>query len=94
MNERAPFTPEDLYELGELFALADRVVPMRDVAKGDTGPGTIGLRHDVDDNAGSLDTALRLGEWEFERGIASVRFVNLCRGYRHGSSRFRSRHMG
>ena len=75
MNERAPFTPEDLYELGELFALADRVVPMRDVAKGDTGPGTIGLRHDVDDNAGSLDTALRLGEWEFERGIASTYYL-------------------
>ena len=35
-----------------LFSLADRVVPMRDIHKGDTNPRTIGLRHDVDDNTG------------------------------------------
>lgn len=75
MNERAPFTPEDLDELGAFFSIADRVVPMRDVAKGDTSPRTIALRHDVDDNVGSLDTALRLGEWEFERGISSTFYL-------------------
>jgi hypothetical protein len=75
VNARAPFTPEDLDELGAFFALADRVVPMRDVAKGDTGERVIGLRHDVDDNAGSLATALRLGEWEFERGISSTFYL-------------------
>lgn len=75
MNGRAPFTPGDLDELGAFFAIADRVVPMRDVAKGDTSSRTIGLRHDVDDNAGSLETAARLGEWEFERGISSSYYL-------------------
>lgn len=48
---------------------------MYDVARGDTSAGVIGLRHDVDDNAGSLDTAMRLAEWEFERGYSSTYFL-------------------
>lgn len=48
---------------------------MYDVARGDTGPGVIGLRHDVDDNEGSLDTAVRMAEWEFEHGFASTYFL-------------------
>lgn len=75
MNPRAPFTPADLDELGAFLGRADRVVPMRDIAKGDTGPRTIGLRHDVDDNPGSLDTALRLSEWEFDRAISSTYYL-------------------
>lgn len=48
---------------------------MYDVARGDTSPGVIGLRHDVDDNQGSLDTALRMAEWEFEHGYSSTYYL-------------------
>lgn len=48
---------------------------MRDVFKGDTGPRVIGLRHDVDDNVGSFDTALRMAEWECEHGYSSTYFL-------------------
>lgn len=48
---------------------------MRDVFKGDTGPNVIGLRHDVDDNAGSFHTALHMAEWEFEHGYSSTYFL-------------------
>ena len=76
MNERAPFFASDLEELHErLYQQADRVVPMRDIWKGDIGPRVIGLRHDVDDNPGSLDTALRMAEWEFDHGYSSTYFL-------------------
>jgi hypothetical protein len=48
---------------------------MHDVYKGDTGARVIGLRHDVDDNAGSFDTALRMAEWEFEHGYSSTYYL-------------------
>jgi hypothetical protein len=35
----------------------------------------LGLRHDVDDNRGSFHTALRMAEWEFERGYSSTYFL-------------------
>lgn len=76
MRESEPFQPDDLEELHtELFSHADRVVPMFDVARGDIGARTIGLRHDVDDNEGSLETAVRLAEWEFEHGYSSTYFL-------------------
>ena len=76
MRVEAPFLPDDLEELHtELFSRADRVVPMRDVFKGDTGANVIGLRHDVDDNPGSFDTALRMAEWEMEHGYSSTYFL-------------------
>lgn len=76
MNTAAPFFASDLEELdARLLSRADRVVPMYDVARGDTGPGTIGLRHDVDDNEGSLETTVRLAEWEFSRGYSSTYFL-------------------
>jgi len=76
MNPAAPFTRADLEELHtELFSRADRVVPMRDVFKGDTGERVIGLRHDVDDNSGSFDTALRMAEWECDHGYSSTYFL-------------------
>ena len=59
----------------ELFSLADRVVPMRDIAKGDIGRRVIGLRHDVDDNHGSFETALKMAEWEFHNGISSTYYL-------------------
>lgn len=76
MNPTAPFTASDLLELHtSLLSQADRVVPMHDVARGDTGPGVIGLRHDVDDNPGSLDTAMHMAQWEFEHGYSSTYFL-------------------
>lgn len=76
MNTQAPFLPADLEELhARLYAQADRVVPMHDISKGDVGRKVIGLRHDVDDNKGSFDTALRMAEWEMERGISSTWFL-------------------
>lgn len=69
------FLREDLYELGDLYARAAAVVPMREIAAGATDPSIIGLRHDVDDNHGSLDTAMRLAEWESERGYHSTYFL-------------------
>lgn len=76
MNESSPFLASDLEELdARLLSQADRVVPMRDVFKGDTGARVVGLRHDVDDNPGAFDTALRLAEWEFEHGYSSTYFL-------------------
>jgi len=76
VNLRAPFTPADLEALdGRLLSRAERVVPLRDVFKGDTGAGVIGLRHDVDDNPQSFETALAFAEWEFERGYSSTFFL-------------------
>ena len=76
MNEHAPFTASDLEELdARLLSKAARVVPMYDVARGDTAANVIGLRHDVDDNAGSLDTALALAQWEFEHGYSSTFYL-------------------
>jgi hypothetical protein len=72
----APFRYEDLVELDvRLLSRADRVVSMRDIANGDIGRGVIALRHDVDDNAGSLDTALAMAEWECRRGYRSTYFL-------------------
>jgi hypothetical protein len=76
VNPQSPFLASDLEELdARLLSQAERVVPMRDVFKGDTGPNVIGLRHDVDDNDGSFGTALRLAQWEFERGYSSTYFL-------------------
>ncbi len=76
MNTTSPFLASDLEELdARLYQLADRVVPMRDIYKGDTNPRVIGVRHDVDDNQGSFDTALRMAEWEFEHGYSSTYFL-------------------
>jgi len=67
--------PRDLIRLEQLLRLADRVVPMRDIYKGDTNPRVVGMRHDVDDNPGSFDTALRIAEWEFQHGYSSTFFL-------------------
>jgi hypothetical protein len=54
---------------------------MRDVWKGDTNPRAIAVRHDVDDNPGAFDTALRMAEWEFERGYSSTYYLLHSAGY-------------
>jgi len=76
VNWNSPYNASDLEELhARLFSQADRVVPMRDIWKGDVGRRVIGLRHDVDDNAGSFDTALAMAEWEFHHGYSSTYFL-------------------
>jgi hypothetical protein len=69
------FTRDDLADLELLYEHADRVVPMYDVYRGDTGDRVLGLRHDVDDNRGSLQTALAMARWEFDRGYSSTYFL-------------------
>lgn len=76
MRLEAPFTTSDLEELdARLLSRAKRVVPMRDVFLGDREDFVIGLRHDVDDNLGSFQTALSMAEWEFEHGYSSTYFL-------------------
>jgi len=76
MRVKAPFSAEDLRDLDErLLQRAERVVPMRDVWKGDRGSRVIGVRHDVDDNPLSFETALAFAGWEFERGYSSTYFL-------------------
>ena len=76
MNWNAPFLASDLEELHtRLLSQADRVVPMRDIAKGDTAATVIGLRHDVDDNQGAFETALAMAEWEFDHGYSSSYYL-------------------
>ncbi len=75
MNKQAPFQPADLAELDErLLAQADAVVALEDIAEGARGK-LIGLRHDVDDNQGSFEAAVRLAEWEARRGYRSTYFL-------------------
>lgn len=62
----------DLEKLDKWLAAADAVVPLRDVARGRTGPAVVGMRHDVDHN---LDHAVLFAEWEAERGYAATYFV-------------------
>lgn len=75
VNQRAPFTAEDLAEMDEaLFSRAHAVVAMEDVHDGHRDPNSIGLRHDCD--AGhSLATAVKIAEWEAERGYRSTFYI-------------------
>lgn len=80
MNQRAPFTAEDLAEMDEsLFSRASAVVSMSDVHDGFRDPNAIGLRHDVDgtNNATreALQTAVKMAEWEADRGYRSTYFI-------------------
>jgi hypothetical protein len=75
MRERAPFRSDDLAELDmRLLDQATAVVAMEDVHDGHRDPNSIGLRHDCD--AGhSLATAVKIAEWEAERGYRSTFFI-------------------
>lgn len=66
----------DLAELDHrILSRADAVVSMLEVHRGAIADDVIGLRHDVDDNAGSLDTAVELALWEHRRGYRSTYFI-------------------
>jgi hypothetical protein len=76
VNAEAPFFASDMEEIdARLYSRAAAVVSMRDIHNGNRDPAVIGLRHDVDDNHGSLDTALAMAEWEHERDYQSTYFL-------------------
>lgn len=75
MNQLHPFYPEDLADLDKLFSGVRAVVPMREIAAGNRDFDVIGVRHDVDDNNNALDTALKMAQWESERGYRSTYFL-------------------
>ena len=69
----------DLEQLDALLSRADRVVPMRDIYKGDIGRRVIAMRHDVDAVStvavDAFETALAMARWEFERGYSSTYYL-------------------
>lgn len=71
----------DLLALDDLLGSAGAVVPMRDIHAGADAPCVIGLRHDVDDNKDSLETAVQIARWEQDRGYRSTFFVLHSAGY-------------
>ncbi len=80
MNERAPFSAADLAEVDRLLLdRASSVVAMEDVFDGHRDPHAIGLRHDVDGTNNmtreALQTAVRLAEWEADRGYRSTYYI-------------------
>lgn len=80
MNQRAPFTADDLQELDDsLFSRAAAVVAMEDVFDGHRNPNSIGLRHDVDGTnhatREALNTAVRVAEWEADRGYRATFYI-------------------
>lgn len=96
MRPEAPFQQDDLAVLARLFAAADKVVTMLDVRMGVDEPTVIALRHDVDDNHGSLDTALAFAEWEADRGIRASYYLLHDSHYwsRAGVAATQLEHMG
>jgi hypothetical protein len=58
-----------------LLAPARAVVSMREVFLGARDADVVGMRHDVDDNPGSLATAVRIAMWEAEHGYRSTYFM-------------------
>lgn len=75
MNERHPFTADDLSELdARLLSEAAACVAMQEIHDGNHDVAVVGLRHDVD--AGhALATAVRMAEWEADRGYRSTYFL-------------------
>lgn len=75
VRERAPFAADDLADLdAAILSRASAVVAMEDVHDGHRDPNAIGLRHDVD--AGhALATAVKIAEWEADRGYRSTYYI-------------------
>lgn len=84
------FRSADLDELYDLLSTARAVVAMHDIHNGARDTDVIGLRHDVDDNAGSLETAVKIAGWETERGFRSTYFILHTASYWHDEPRLRS----
>lgn len=75
VRQQGPFTREDLWELGEFFNTAHAVVSMREVFLGNRDPQVIAVRHDVDNHAEALATAVELARWEESQGWRSTYFL-------------------
>lgn len=75
MRAACPFQADDLRSLDELLSKAHAVVSMREVHAGNRHYDCIGLRHDVDDNPGALEAAVKLARWEAERGYRSTYYL-------------------
>lgn len=75
MRRSHPFLASDLESLEALFEQMTAVVPMRAVAAGQTAANVLGLRHDVDDNQGSFEAAVKMARWEADRGYGSTYFL-------------------
>lgn len=75
MRAEAPFDRADLEELDErLLSRATAVVTMQEVHAGNRETEVIGMRHDLD--AGhSLGTALKIAQWQAERGYRGTYFI-------------------
>lgn len=65
----------DLHQLEQLLNQATAVVAMQEIHAGNNQPTVIGLRHDVDDNNNSLDTAVKIARWEAARCYRSTYFI-------------------
>jgi len=67
-----------------LLAPARAVVTMREVHGGATDADIVGMRHDVDDNKGALQTAVKMARWEAERSYRSTYYVLHTAAYWDG----------
>lgn len=72
------FTSYDLEELDVFLAGATDVVPYITVARRNSPPGSIALRHDIDH---SLEKAHRFAQWEALRGYRSSYYVLTTADY-------------
>jgi hypothetical protein len=79
-------TAADLLQLDDLLSRAHAVVAMQEIHAGNSRNDVIGLRHDVDDNADSLATAVKLARWEAERGYRSTFFMLHTASYWQASA--------
>jgi hypothetical protein len=70
------FTAYDLEVVDSvLLRPASAVISVREAFAGNARADSVVLRHDVDDNAGSMDCALRLAKWEAARGYRSTYYL-------------------
>lgn len=72
MNQRAPFQPSDLAELGEFLDRASGVVGTSEIRARMGDPKLICMRHDVDN---AITPAVDMARWEAERGYRSTYFI-------------------
>jgi hypothetical protein len=87
---RAPMNRHDLDELAELLSGARKVVAMVDIHHGERSDDVIGLRHDVDDSAAALATAVKMASWEASRGYRSTYFMLHTAPYWRNERRLRA----
>lgn len=75
MRRTGPFQQDDLADLEEFLSTADAVISMREVHAGNRHPRVIAVRHDVDNHADALATAVGMARWEADLGWRSTYFL-------------------